>query len=101
LFFAIKIIYLSIFFQNDDIEIDVPLENDIDECEIEIINGDEKIGDVNLDDSSSEMRNWSSLLNDDLDTLIPQYNCVSTIKEKSQDESEVKLELEGNLKVIC
>jgi len=41
------------------------------------------------------IRNWSSLVNEDLDILIPEYDCVSTTKEKEQTESEVQLELEG------
>lgn len=53
------------------------------------------INDVHLDDTSSVIRNWSSLMNDDLDTLIPEYDCVSTSKLKEPTESEVQLELEG------
>lgn len=80
--------------QSDDIEIDTPTDNEI---EIEIITEEEKIvDDVNIDETSSEIKNWSSLLNDDLNTIIPEYDCVSTTKEKEQNESEVKLELEGN-----
>lgn len=48
-----------------------------------------------MDGTSSVIRNWSSLINDDLKTLIPEYDCVSTTKEKIDNESEVKLELEG------
>lgn len=55
--------------------------------------------DVNLDDTGSVIRNWSSLLNDDLDTIMPEYNCLSTSKEKEQDDSEVKIELEGNVHI--
>lgn len=51
--------------------------------------------DVNLDEASSVIKNWSSLMDDDLDTLIPEYDCISTTKEKEQDESEIQLELEG------
>lgn len=62
----------------------------------EILNDTEKIiRDVNLDDTSSVIRNWSSLMNDDLHTLIPEYDCVSTSKVKEPTESEVQLELEG------
>lgn len=50
-----------------------------------------------MDEPSLMIRNWSSLMNDDLVTLIPEYDCVSTTKEKEEDESEVKLELEGML----
>lgn len=61
----------------------------------EIINEEIKIDDVDLDETSSVIENWSSLINEDLDTLIPIYDCVSTTKEKEQNESEVQLELEG------
>lgn len=50
---------------------------------------------VNLDEASSVIKNWSSLIDDDLDTLIPEYDCITITKEKEQDESEVQLELEG------
>lgn len=60
-----------------------------------MINKKEEVVDVNLDETSPVIRNWTSLLNDDLDTLIPEYECVSTTKVKEQNESEVKLELEG------
>lgn len=63
--------------------------------ECEIINEEEKIDDVNLDGTSSVMKTWSSLINDDLNTLIPDFDCVSTTKDKELSESEVKLELEG------
>lgn len=81
---------MYLYFQNNDIEIDIPPDN-----EIEIITEEEKINDVDLDDTSSEIKNWSSLLNDDLDTLIPKYDSISINKEKEQSESEIKLELEG------
>jgi len=58
------------------------------------LNNVDKIDDVNLDETSV-IKNWSSLMNDDLSTLIPEYDCVSTSKEKEQSESEVQLELEG------
>lgn len=78
------------FLQNDDIEIIIPPED-------EMINKAEKVdvNNVNLDETSSVIRNWTSLMNDDLDTIIPEYECVSTTKGKEQNESEVKLELEG------
>lgn len=76
------------FSQNGDIEIDILPNN-------EIINDEMKIDDVDLDESSSVIDNWSSLINEDLDTFIPIYDCVSTSKEKEQNESEVQLELEG------
>lgn len=64
---------------------------------MEMLTEEEKMDDVNLDDTGSVIRNWSSLLNDDLDTIMPEYNSVSTPKEKEQDDSEVKIELEGNV----
>lgn len=84
-------LYAFIFLQNEEIEIDnLPCS--------EILNETDKIiRDVNLDDTSSVIRNWSSLMNDDLDTLIPEYDCVSTSKAKEPTESEVQLELEGIL----
>lgn len=60
---------------------------------------EEKMDDVNLDDTGSVIRNWSSLLNDDLDTIMPEYNSVSISKEKEQNDSEVKIELEGNVHI--
>jgi len=63
----------------------------------EFINDVGKIDDVNLDETSV-IKNWSSLMNDDLGTLIPEYDSVSTSKEKEQSESEVQLELEGKFK---
>lgn len=57
-----------------------------------MLNEDEKLEDENLDETSSVIKSWSSLINDDLETLMPEYDCVSTTKEK---ESEIKLELEG------
>jgi len=73
--------------QCEDIEIDIPLKD-------EFISDVDKIDDVNLDETSV-IKNWSSLMNDDLETLIPEYDCVSTSKVKEQSESEVQLELEG------
>ena len=60
----------------------------------EFISDIDKIDEINLDETSV-IKNWSSLMNDDLGTLIPEYDCVSTSKEKEQSESEVQLELEG------
>ncbi|VVC30401.1 Hypothetical protein CINCED_3A014450 [Cinara cedri] len=73
-----------------EIEID-----DIPDCEI--LNEEEKMDDVNLDETSSVIKSWSSLINEDLETLIPEYDCVSTTKEKERNESEIKLELEVTL----
>lgn len=81
-----------------DIEIsETPPNSEMLNEEEEMLNEEEKvrIEDVNLDETSCVIRNWSSLLNADLDTLIPEYDSVSTSKEKEQTESEVKLELEG------
>lgn len=77
--------------QSDVIETDIPS----DEYTM-VKTEEEKIDDINLDETSSVIKNWSSLINGDLDKLIPEeYDCVSTTKEKEPDESEVKLELEG------
>lgn len=92
--------FLLIWLQNDDIEVDNLSKNEIEDSEIEILTEEEKINDLNLDETGSEIRNWSSLLNDDLDTLMPKYNCVSISKEKEQNDSEVKLELEGKARVF-
>ncbi|XP_008180420.1 polycomb protein Asx isoform X1 [Acyrthosiphon pisum] len=73
----------------EDIVIDIPLKD-------ESISDVDKIDDVNLDETSV-IKNWSSLMNDDLETLIPEYDCVSTSKVKEQSESEVQLELEVTL----
>ncbi|CAI6356397.1 unnamed protein product [Macrosiphum euphorbiae] len=73
----------------EDIVIDIPLKD-------EFISDVDKIDDVNLDETSV-IKNWSSLMNDDLETLIPEYDCVSTSKVKEQSESEVQLELEVTL----
>ncbi|XP_060844425.1 polycomb protein Asx [Rhopalosiphum padi] len=75
--------------KDEDIEIDIPLKD-------EFISDVGKIDDVNLDETSV-IKNWSSLMNDDLGTLIPEYDNVSTSKEKEQSESEVQLELEVTL----
>jgi len=91
---------ILLLLQNDDIEIDNLSKNEIEDNVIEILTEEEKINDLNLDDTSSEIRNWSSLLNDDLDTLMPEYDCVSISKEKEQDDSEVKIELEGNAHIF-
>lgn len=68
-------------------------------AEEEMLNEEEEVGieDVNLDETSSVIKNWSSLLDADLDTLIPEYDCIPTTEEKEPTESEVKLELEGIL----
>ncbi|XP_016657790.1 polycomb protein Asx isoform X2 [Acyrthosiphon pisum] len=73
----------------EDIVIDIPLKD-------ESISDVDKIDDVNLDETSV-IKNWSSLMNDDLETLIPEYDCVSTSKVKEQSESEVQLELEDDV----
>jgi len=73
--------------QCEDITIDIPLQ-------VEFISDVDKIDDVNLDETSV-IKNWSSLMNEDLETLVPEYDCVSTSKVKEQSESEVQLELEG------
>lgn len=75
--------------KDEDIVIDIPMKD-------EFIGDVDKIDDVNLDETSV-IKNWSSLMNDDLGTLIPEYDCVSTSKEKEQSESEVQLELEVTL----
>lgn len=78
------------FTQSDVVEIEIPPET-------EVITEEAKNEEVNLDETSSVIRNWSSLINEDLDKLIPEYDCVSTTKEKEQTESEIQLELEGKL----
>lgn len=75
------------FIQCEDIVIDIPLKD-------EFISDVDKIDIVNVDETSM-IKNWSSLMNDDLETIIPEYDCVSTSKVKEQSESEVQLELEG------
>lgn len=75
--------------KGEDIAIDIPLKD-------EFISDIDKIDEINLDETSV-IKNWSSLMNDDLGTLIPEYDCVSTSKEKEQSESEVQLELEVTL----
>ncbi|KAL4105077.1 hypothetical protein QTP88_020352 [Uroleucon formosanum] len=73
----------------EDIVIDIPLKD-------EFISDVDKIDIVNVDETSM-IKNWSSLMNDDLETIIPEYDCVSTSKVKEQSESEVQLELEVTL----
>lgn len=80
--------------QSDDITaIDIPPDV------TEIITEKVKIDEDNLDETSSLIKNWS-LINEDIDTLIPEYDCVSTTKEKEQNESQVQLELEGKFVYI-
>lgn len=82
--------------QSDVIKTDIPSDN------YSMVKNEEgKVDDVNSDEKSSVIKNWSSLINGDLEKLIPEeYDCVSTTKEKEPDESEVKLELEGTTMIL-